>query len=110
MVESDPARFMIIVYNPEWFKDYPEYVLPFGHLCRERSRRRQEVILISRVWDHTIEELESLADKVACVQDILTAPNNNKCACSQVTLSDSLPHEVISKVPVRKYGQQALGP
>ena len=109
VVENDPVRFMIIEYNPQWFDENPEYILPFGHLCRERSKRRQEVLLISPIWDKTIIELESIADKLVFIQDSLTSPNKNTCNISQVTLFDTSQVREICKIPSRKYGQQVLG-
>ncbi len=109
MVESDPARFLIIEYYPEWFRDYPEYIQPFGFVCRERSQKRKEVLLISLTYDNTISELESMADKLAFVQDILESPNKKPCDVSQVTLENSHPSDEITKVPARAYGQQPLG-
>ncbi|MGV8109198.1 hypothetical protein [Methanospirillum sp.] len=73
MLETNPSRFVIIAYSPDWFIHNDEYIGPFGFVCRERSRRRQEVLLIAKYVDSCISELETMADKVVYVQDILTS-------------------------------------
>jgi len=108
MLESDTASKIIIVYNPDWFKEHPEYIMPFGHLCRERSKRKREVILLSRINDKVLDEIEPVADKVVCVQDIIETPNNRTCNNSQITLKSLPEKESITKTPAIKYGQQVL--
>jgi len=75
MLESDPARFVILAYDPAWFSHNEEYIGPFGYVCRKRSGNRQEVLLISETFDSTISELESIADKLVCVQERYTGSN-----------------------------------
>jgi len=71
MLETDPARLTIIQYDPEWFRHNEEYIGPFGHICRERSQNRKAVLFISDFFDYPISELESMADKMVCVQEAL---------------------------------------
>jgi len=76
MLESDPARCIIMAYDPAWFSQNEEYIGPCGYVCRKRSGNRQEVLLISETFDSTISELESMADKVVYVQDRLTGSSS----------------------------------
>ena len=108
MLESDNASKIIIIYNPDWFKEHPEYIMPFGHLCRERSKRKREVILLSRINDKVLDEIEPVVDKMVCVQDIIETPNNRTCDNSQITLKSLPEKELIMKTPAIKYGQQVL--
>lgn len=108
MLESDTASKIIIIYNPDWFKEHPEYIMPFGHLCRERSKRKREVILLSRINDKVLDEIEPVVDKMVCVQDIIETPNNRTCDNSQITLKSLPEKESILKTPAKKYGQQVL--
>lgn len=77
MPESDPARFVILAYDPAWFCHNEEYIGPCGYVCLNRSGNRQEVLLISETFDSTISELESMADKMVCVQDRLVSSGTN---------------------------------
>jgi hypothetical protein len=108
MLEGDTASKIIIIYNPDWFQEHPEYIMPFGHLCRERSKRKREVILLSRINDKVLDEIEPVADKIVCVQDIIETPNNRTCDNSQITLKSLPEKELILKTPAIKYGQQVL--
>lgn len=109
MLESHPARFVIIEHFPGWFAHNEEYIGPFGFVCRERSKNRQEVLLISVLVDTALSELESMVDKLAYIQDILVSPHNLPCDVSQATLGDIStvpgPHPM---VPVTVHGQQHL--
>ena len=86
ILESDNTSKIIIVYNPNWFKEHPEYIMPFGYFCRERSKRKREVILLSRINDKVLDEIEPVADKMVYVQDIIETPNNRTCQSSQIAL------------------------
>jgi hypothetical protein len=77
MLESDPARFVILAYDPAWFCHNEEYIGPCGYVCRKRSGSRQEVLLISETFDSTISELESMADKLVYVETRLSGSNKS---------------------------------
>jgi hypothetical protein len=98
MLQTDPARFTILAYDPEWFRQNEEYIGPFGHVCRERSHNRKAVLFISDFWDYPIYELESVADKMVCVQESLNVWNT-----SHVPTSSGL-----SSSHFKKRGQQCL--
>ena len=76
MPESYPARFVSLAYDPAWFCHNEEYIGLCGYVCLNRSGNRQDVLLISETYDSTISELESMADKVVCVQDGLTGSSS----------------------------------
>lgn len=107
MLESDPARFIILAYDPAWFRHNEEYIGPFGYVCRKRSGNRQEVLLISETFDSTISELESIADKLVCVQERLTWSYRGFGDPFQC-VHDCSPAGSISNTEVKKSGQQCL--
>lgn len=107
---ENPVDILAIVVsdNPKWFEYLPEYIIPFGHLCRERSKRKREVVLLSHINDKIMEDIEPVGDKIVCVLDIIETPNNRVCDNLQITLK-SLPEiELIPHTPAKKYGQQVL--
>lgn len=107
MLESDPARFVILAYDPAWFFHNEEYIGPCGYVCRKRSGNRQEVLLISEIFDSTISELESMADKLVCVQDSLTGSFSGSSDPLRYVPGSSLSGG-IQNSKVKKSGQQSL--
>lgn len=108
MIENNPAGFIIIQYNQEWFNKNPEYIGPFGHLCREHTKKGKNILLISQDYDKVLSELELMADKMAFTQDLIMSPNMIRCDISQGTLEKTQVTEGVTRVPIRLYGQQAL--